>query len=272
MLLHALILVKMIGSEYPRYLTKTSKRFNPIELAEITRKIVCKTCSDGAEARKYTDFYVVWVYQGIATGYVVGCNLRCVFCWSDFSRDYPELYGEFYRPDEVAEKLRRLCVEEGVERARISGGEPTICLDHLVQVVEEVEHIPEIETFLLETNGILLGYDESYVKKLAQFKKLIVRVSLKAGTPEEFSRRTGALPEFHELQFRAIRNLLKHGITTYVAAVTDPRLVKPEERREIFRKTSEIDPVLAQILEEETIDPYETSLMRLEAAGIDLSQ
>jgi uncharacterized Fe-S cluster-containing radical SAM superfamily protein len=52
-------------------------------------------------ARKYTDFYATGVYGGIATGYTVGCCLRCIFCWVDWSRDYPEKYGEFYTAEEA---------------------------------------------------------------------------------------------------------------------------------------------------------------------------
>ncbi|MBE0525688.1 MAG: hypothetical protein IH631_02015, partial [Candidatus Thorarchaeota archaeon] len=65
---------------------------DPIALTEETRKFVCKT-SDGVPLRKYTRFYAVGVYGGIATAYSVGCNYRCTFCWVDWSRDWPEKYG-----------------------------------------------------------------------------------------------------------------------------------------------------------------------------------
>ena len=254
---------------YIRAVRPDTPRFDPLELARKTEQLVCRW-SDGHCLRKYTDFYVVGVYQGIATGYVVGCNLRCVFCWSDYSRDYPELYGEYYSPEDVVRMLRSLCRDENVERARISGGEPTLCQDHLLQVLELVEKTPEIETFLLETNGILIGSDEAYARKLSQFRKLVVRVSIKASTETKFERITGAQGKFLELQFRAIRNLLKHGVETYVAAMTDPRLMTPEERRLLFEKIAEIDPALAQVLEEERVDPYETTIHRLTLAELDL--
>ena len=76
---------------YPRYITPSLEPFDPIELARETEEIVCK-----GDARKYTDFYATGVYGGIATGYTCGCCLRCVFCWVDWSRDFPEHYGQFY--------------------------------------------------------------------------------------------------------------------------------------------------------------------------------
>lgn len=67
--------------KYPAYLTKGFAPYDPIELWRLTEEKVCQ-----GNARKYTDFYCVGVYGGISTGYTVGCCLRCVFCWVDFSR------------------------------------------------------------------------------------------------------------------------------------------------------------------------------------------
>ena len=63
---------------YPRYLTPGFTPFNPLELARRTERIVCQ-----GDRRKYTNFYRVGVYGGIATGYTCGCCLRCIFCWVD---------------------------------------------------------------------------------------------------------------------------------------------------------------------------------------------
>ena len=87
-----------ILTDYPRYVTLDSKPFDPIKLIKETEKLVCQ-----GNKRKYTDFYATGVYGGIATGYTVGCCLRCIFCWVDWSRDYPETRGEFYSPEEAFE-------------------------------------------------------------------------------------------------------------------------------------------------------------------------
>lgn len=50
--------------------------FNPLEMAELTRNIVCKN-----NQRKYYRFRSSRFYGGIATA-DCGCCLRCVFCWS----------------------------------------------------------------------------------------------------------------------------------------------------------------------------------------------
>ncbi len=115
---------------YPRLLLKGFKPFDPIELARRTEEIVCR-----GNERKYTAFYATGVYAGIATGYVVGCCLRCFFCWSEFSRDFPEIYGRFYSPEEAIKRIVKAAKESGVSKARISGGEPTLCRRHLLELL-----------------------------------------------------------------------------------------------------------------------------------------
>ncbi len=85
---------------------------------------------------------------------------------------------------------------------RISGNEPTICKEHLIQVLKL---IPEDYTFILETNGILIGNDMTYAEELSRFSNLYVRVSLKGTCEEEFSRLTGA--QGFQLQLKALEHL-----------------------------------------------------------------
>jgi len=236
-----------------------------VELAYETEKIVCR-----GDARKYTDFYVVGVYGGIATGYAVGCCLRCVFCWVDWSRDYPEKFGQFYSPDEAFRRLKAAAARRGVNRLRVSGAEPTIGKSHLLALLERFE-ASDFGLFILETNGILFGVDKDYVRAISRLKKIHVRVSLKAGTPEAFARKTGARPESFEIPFRGVRNLLDCGVSFHVAAMSaDPRIMTPEERRGLIERLEDVDLGLALNLEEEIVDRYRTTLARLRYASLDL--
>ncbi|MHC1610571.1 MAG: radical SAM protein [Candidatus Methanospirareceae archaeon] len=263
---------------YQRYLTPGFEPFDPLELAEETEKIVTRGGREGLE-RKYASFYSAPVYRGIATGYSVGCCLRCIYCWSNWSRDFPERYGRFYTPREVAQRLFKVA-EEGitapgwkryrflrVNKLRISGCEPTLGKEHLLSVLRYVKD-SKYPLFILETNGILLGADRAYVRELAEFKeKLYVRVSFKAATPEGFTQRTGAIGSYYELPFKALRNLLGEGIYARAAAMTDPKVMPEWERRILIEKLHEIDPSAnySTTLEEEQIDAYETTIKRLKA-------
>ena len=265
--------------EYERFLTPRSSPFNPLELARETEKIVTREGPEGLE-RKYAGIYSAPVYRGIATGYAAGCCLRCIYCWSNWSRDYPERFGEFYSPKEVTQRLFK-AAREGItapgwkrfrhlkiNKLRVSGCEPTLGKDHLLRLLDHVKESGY--PFYLETNGVLFGADIDYVKRLSEFSKFIyVRVSFKAATPEGFTERTGAMGKYYELPFKALKLLLDEGIYARAATMTDSKIMSREERRILLERLNEIDPVArySETLEEETMDAYGTTLKRLKAAS-----
>ena len=153
------------------HITKSGSRlFDPIALAAATEKVVCR-----GDKKKYFTFGMTWDYKtGVATGYTVGCNLRCVFCWSHSTRDDTEIAKDFFSPEELFERLAAIARKKQLDQVRISDAEPTIGKEHLLKVIELVER-SNIGRFVLETNGILLGHDKEYVKSLAQFKKKIAK-------------------------------------------------------------------------------------------------
>ena len=260
------IVMTSLEQTYPRYLEPGFTPYDPLELARRTEQIVCH-----GERRKYTKFYCTGVYGGIATGYTCGCCLRCIFCWVNWSRDFPEKYGTSRFSTEAFDQLRRVARKAGVEQLRISGAEPTLGKSHLLDLLEKVQD-SSFRLFILETNGILIGADPDYARQIARFNKVHTRVSLKAGTPESFTRKTGAQPESFELPFEGIVNLIKAGASFHVAAMSaDPRLTTHQERQCLLDRLSSIHPVLAENLEEEVIAPYHTTLERLHHAGVKLA-
>lgn len=251
-------------NEYPRYVTEDWEPFDPVELAERTEAIVCR-----GRDRKYTDFYVVGVYGGISTGYTVGCPLRCIFCWVDWSRDFPDRLGEFYSPEEASKRLLEEARKARVKKARLSGAEPTLGKEHLLALLELIDD-SDLDVFMLETNGIPFGIDKDYVSRVSSFSKVYVRLSLKAGTPGGFERKTGARENSFRIPFQAVENLLDCGAKFHVASMSaDPRFMSTEERMELVNHLAEIDPALIMDLEEEVVDPYDTTIRRLEYAGHD---
>lgn len=255
--------------EIPRELRRGSKPFNPIDVSKAIEAFVCRDL--GREVlRKYSRIRFVRFYHGAATAFVAGCNLRCFFCWADESRDYPERFGSFYSAEQVVKKLREIARRYRTPLARISGGEPTICWRHLIQLLRALEEESAFSTVLLETNGIILGSNTELVKDLRGFSKLVVRVSIKGGFPDRFEARTGARREFFEAPFRALEALIANGIDCYPAALTDPRLVDSEERREIYRRLASIDERLCLDLEEEIIEPFPHARRRIMIYGASL--
>lgn len=252
---------------YPRFITPKFAPFDPVELARQTEKIVTRG-PNGLE-RNYTRFYKVGVYGGIATGYAVGCCLRCFYCWSGFSRDFPEKYGKFYSPEQAFKKLDEAAKKGRVYKLRVSGCEPTIGKNHLLALLELVED-SEYPLFILETNGILFGTDRDYVEKVSKFTKVHVRLCIKAGNAEGFQRRTGAIGKFYTMPFDAVKNLFDSEVSFHVASMSDSRIMSAGEREQLIKKLEEIDKNIVRNLEEEVVDPYRTTLFRLKQAGIKL--
>ena len=236
---------------------KVLEMYNPLELTKKIEKHVCKN-----SYRKYYRFRAARFYGGIASADCVGCNLRCYFCWSnDLAREGK--IGKFYSGSQVAEKLVRIATKHNFKLVRITGNEPTLCREHLISVLE---NIPENLLFVLETNGILLGNDESYVASLVKFRdNLYVRVSLKGCTPEEFSKLTGAESDAYELQVRALEYCTKYKIPCRAAILYD--LVNKQNLTSLQKKLLEIHPTLSD-LEFEYLILYPHVKKRLRKAGL----
>ena len=203
-----------------------SAGFDPLEEAILAAQKVCR-----GDHRKYYRFRPAKFYGGIATADCLGCWLRCIFCWSWPKVIAPGRYGKFYSPAQVAGKLIHIALKKGFHQLRISGNEPTIASDHLIKVLEL---IPKNLLFILETNGILIGADESYARNLARFNNLYVRVSLKACNQKEFSALTGAIPEGFQLQLQALENLARFGVNVHPALMisfSSPEAVDAMKKR-----------------------------------------
>jgi len=220
-------------------------QYNPIELANNIYNKVCRTIGN-IELRRYFRFRGGRWYGGIATADVIGCNLMCRFCWSWRFRNNFRL-GYFCGPDEVFDNLVRIARKHRYRYVRLSGAEPTISRNHLLKLLKMFNDTDLV--FILETNGILIGYDDSYAKDLARFSNLVVRVSFKGTSPDEFGLLTGAGPEYFEFQFRALENLinagLKSGKDLYAAAMigfSDDNSVA-----NFVRKLSMLDPNLIDV-------------------------
>jgi uncharacterized Fe-S cluster-containing radical SAM superfamily protein len=185
--------------------------YDPVKKTEEAADIICR-----GDLRKYYRFRPAKFYGGIATADCVGCNLRCLFCWSWHNIVKPGNVGFFCSPRQVAEKVVKIARKKHFRRIRISGNEPTIARDHLVKVLEQ---IPGQFLFILETNGILIGHDKTYAGDLARFENLYVRVSLKGVNEEEVSTLTGAEPMGFELQIKALENLHRAGVRVHPAVM-----------------------------------------------------
>ncbi|MCD6488559.1 MAG: radical SAM protein [Desulfurococcales archaeon] len=219
--------------------------YDPLERSRRVYNLVARNL-DGIEERLYYRFRGGRWYGGIAAADVIGCNLSCRFCWAWYFKDDPRK-GKWYTPYRAADKLLSIADRRGYRLVRLTGGEPTITRKHLIELIEEVTSQRKI--FVLETNGILLGAYRDYAEELAKMKRLVVRVSFKGVTPEEFHRLTGANPDAWYLQLKAIENLVDYGLRpgeeVYAAAMIG--WSKEEDIKWFISQLRNIHPALIDV-------------------------
>ena len=202
--------------------------YDPIALAAATEKVVVR-----GNQRKYVQLgRRLRFYGGSISATEVGCNLRCKFCFSDKPVWKPGRVGKFYSPQAVFDGLDRAARKYNTKIISASASEGTLGKQHLLELLELVDLSDY--TYVLETNGMILGSDQQYVRDLKRFKNLHVRVSMKGCCPEEFHKLTGAQSSAYELPFKALETLIAAGISCNAClsvSFSDQASIKAAKRR-----------------------------------------
>lgn len=237
--------------------------YNPVELSEKIKRVVSR--KDGnIPSRKYYRFRGGRWYGGIATADCIGCNLTCGFCWSWKYNLAPRRYGTFYTPEEVFNRVDSIARKRGYRQVRVSGGEPTLDKEHLLSLLEYFEQKDYL--FILETNGILIGYDKSYAKALSKFSKIHVRVSIKGASPEEFELLTSTNRQFFEYQIKSLENLLNYGVKCHPAAMLS--FSDEKNINNLLLKLESVDRNLVREFEEEYVFLYPHVIRLMKRRGL----
>lgn len=107
------------------------------------------------------------------------CNLRCVYCMPEDVTFRPN--AELLQDDEII-TLVRLFARLGVDKIRLTGGEPTV-RPNVVDLVREIAATPGIRSLSMTTNGVLLS---RLAQPLAQAGLQRVNISLDTLNPEKY--------------------------------------------------------------------------------------
>jgi uncharacterized Fe-S cluster-containing radical SAM superfamily protein len=231
--------------------------YNPADLAETIGRSVLQD-----NKRKYYRLARggKW-YGGIATADCLGCQLKCLFCWSGQREKYRTL-GRFYSPDQVVHALRQCAKKNRYRLLRLSGNEPTLGGTHLLEILTLLREKDYL--FILETNGLLI--DRDYARALSSFKNVHVRVSLKGTNGGEFEKLTGAPSEFFDDQIDALGHLVSFDVSCNPACMLS---FSPRRNREaLLSRLSAVDPGLALDFEEEYLILYPHVEEKLKRAGL----
>jgi cyclic pyranopterin phosphate synthase len=132
------------------------------------------------------------------------CNYRCTYCMP--LDEYEWINKKEILTFEEITRLATLLVASGVEKIRLTGGEPLV-RKNLDQLVAKLSAIPGLKDLCLTTNGSLLA---EQIKALSDAGLKRVNVSIDTLDPEKFKRMTkrGDLARVLEGIFAA----QKHGL------------------------------------------------------------
>ena len=142
------------------------------------------------------------------------CDLRCVYCMKEKMNFLP-------KSDVLSlEEIERLCdnfIELGVEKIRLTGGEPLVRKDiiHLIKNLNKKKSYTNLKEITLTTNGTLL---KKYAKELKDNGINRINVSLDTIVKEKYKEitRFGNLDNVFEGIDEALKNNIKVKINTVV--------------------------------------------------------
>lgn len=115
------------------------------------------------------------------------CNFRCVYCMpkETFNKDYQFLKKEQLLSFEEIIRVARIFAQQGVQKIRLTGGEPLVRLD-LEQLITQLAKIPGIQDVSLTTNASLLTYKRAQRLRDAGLNR--INISLDSLDDETFMK------------------------------------------------------------------------------------
>jgi uncharacterized Fe-S cluster-containing radical SAM superfamily protein len=218
--------------------------------------------------RLYSKFRAAPYYGGIATADAVGCSFLCAYCWNYGRNEDPARFGRFASPENVAQKLLEIAQRRSVNLYRVTGSEPILgeaSFNHLTSVIELILNGEPRAKFVLETNGLMLGSQPEFVRRLS-FSRVLVRIAIKGVNPESFEKITGARKEFFRYPLLALKVLEQTGVRAWPALMQD--LFSKSEIGEL-QKTLREQGINSE-LELESLERYPFVLENLRRRAIDL--
>ena len=139
------------------------------------------------------------------------CNLRCFYCMPEEGIKF--LHKSSILSYEEMVRLITVLSEMGIEKVRLTGGEPFVRRD-IMDFIRSIAALDKIKKIALTTNGTLTA---PHVKDFKSLKITSVNLSLDSLDPKRFFEVTRR-DEFHNVM-ESLEQLLKYEIDTKINAV-----------------------------------------------------
>lgn len=188
------------------------------------------------------------------------CNVKCFYCHHDgiVPRNYEMTSNEM-------QKIVKVAKEIGIEKIRLSGGEPLI-RDDIVDIVTKISSVG-FRDISLTTNGVLLG---KYAKSLYNAGLTRVNVSFDTLNPETYKLITKR--NCMELAKKGIKKAVKAGLNPVKVNMVVMKGINDSEIWDMFQFCKDTSAILQLIellktgncQESEFFDEYHYDIGELE--------
>jgi len=150
------------------------------------------------------------------------CNLRCNYCMPEEGIAFSDSKSLL-----SIDEMKRLCsilVGQGVDKIRITGGEPFVRKD-LMKLLSYITRLEGLKDVSITTNATLIG---PHIEQLEDFGINSVNVSLDAITPETFHRIT------RRDQFELVRENLMRLIDSKITVRINCIVLEGQNEEDIY--------------------------------------
>jgi cyclic pyranopterin phosphate synthase len=188
------------------------------------------------------------------------CNVKCFYCHHDgiVPQNYEMTSNEMQRIVKVAKEI-------GIEKIRLSGGEPLI-RDDIVDIVSRISSVG-FRDISLTTNGVLLG---KYAEQLYNAGLTRVNVSFDTLNPETYKQITKR--DYMELAKKGIERAVKAGLNPVKVNMVVMKGINDSEIWHMFQFCKDTGAILQLIellktencQESEFFDEYHYDMSELE--------
>ena len=188
------------------------------------------------------------------------CNVKCFYCHHDgiVPQNYEMTSKEMQRIVKVAKEI-------GIEKIRLSGGEPLI-RDDIVDIVSKISSVG-FRDISLTTNGVLLG---KYAEQLYNAGLTRVNVSFDTLNPETYKQITKR--DYMELAKKGIERAVKAGLNPVKVNMVVMKGINDSEIWHMFQFCKDTGAILQLIellktencQESEFFDEYHYDMSELE--------
>ena len=168
------------------------------------------------------------------------CNLRCFYCMPEEGIKF--LHKTAILSYEEMVRLITILSEMGIEKVRLTGGEPFVRRD-IMDFIKSIAALDKIKKIALTTNGTLTA---PHVKDFKNLKITSVNLSLDSLDPKRFFEVTRR-DEFHHVM-QTLEELLKYDIDTKINAV----VIQGKNDQDILKmvEMARHDPLSIRFIEE----------------------